>query len=379
MPMDRSKLPLSSGLIPRNLLRGIRPEIAGQTTPRSKLRGGLLRSLAAVVGTMTMGILLAGAVSPAFAVKRAPHRFRGLGCLPLSGDLGPAGLAFRDGFAKGLAESRDTSFRWDWRWTDNRSDPLATQAWTDTAGRHLRQDLLLAGMGPAVDGFRPRPDSAPCLFLGDGPDPAPGLVWHLWPTTHRMRATLLERLRQAPSPVAIVVTASGSWAEIVIDGLRDSLPGALVLPHDLDNQHWDKYVQQLLETNPKTILFWNRPHEASALLAKRLVWPVLRKADLLVPEGTVLPDSVEASIAAPVWQPSSPPDSLQCARYAAWGRLVGRSVAQASKIVLRDSLRGFQPALERVQADPSAMETAANGWFPKIQIDSGHRSLPVVR
>jgi len=379
MPMDRSKLPLSSGLIPRNLLRGIRPEIAGQTTPRSKLRGGLLRSLAAVVGTMTMGVLLAGAVSPAFAVKRAPHRFRGLGCLPFSGDLAPVGKAFRDGFAKGLAESTDTSFHWDWRWTDNLSDPHALQAWTDTAGRTTRHDLLLAGMGPVVDGFRPRPDSAPCLLLGDGPDLAPGQVWHIWPTTRRMQAILLERLRQAPSPVAIVVTASGSWAEIVIDGLRDSLPGALVLPHDLDNQNWDKYVQQLLETHPKTILFWNRPHEASALLAKRLAGPVFRKARLMALEGTVLPDSVGPDLAAPVWQPSSPPDSLQCARYASWGRLVGRSVAQASRIVLRDSLHGFQSALVRVESDSPDLETAANGWFPKIQIDSGHRSLPVVR
>lgn len=326
-----------------------------------------------------MGVLLAGAVSPAFATKRGPHRFRGMGCLPLSGDLGPVGQAFRDGFAKGLAEFRDTSFRWDWHWTDNRSDPLATQSWADTSGRDARQDLLMAGMGPAVDGFRPRSDSAPCLFLGDGPDLAPGRVWHIWPTTVRMRAVLLERLRQAPSPVAIVVTASGSWAEVVIDGLRDSLPGALVLPHDLDNQYWDKYVQQLLETHPKTILFWDRPHEASALLAKRLALPVFQKANLMVPEGTVLPDSVQADIVAPVWQPSSPPDSFQLVRYTRWGRLVGRSVAQASRIVLRDSLRGFQPALECVQADSPDMETAANGWFPKIKIDSGHRSLPVVR
>lgn len=347
MPLDRSKLPL--------------------------------RSLAALVGTMAMGVLLVGAVSPAFAVKRTPHRFRGLGCLPFSGDLAPVGKAFRDGFAKGLAESRDTLFQWDWRWTDNGSDPLASLAWTDSAGRKVRQDLLLAGMGPAVDGFRPRPDSAPCLLLGDGPDLALHQVWHIWPTTRRMRATLLERLRAAPAPVAIVVAASGSWAEIVIDGLRDSLPGAVVLPHDLDNQYWDKYVQQILETNPKTILFWNRPHEASALLAKRLAWPIYRKADLIVPEGTILPDSASATIAAPVWQPSSPPDSLQCARYAAWGRSVGRAVAQASRIVVRDSLHGFQHALPRVDPDSMGLDTAVNGWFPRIQFDSAHRTVSVVR
>ncbi len=326
-----------------------------------------------------MGILLAGAVSPAFATKRAPHRFRGLGCLPLTGDLAPAGNAFRDGFAKGLAESRDTLFQWDWRWIDNGSDPLASQAWTDSAGREIRQDLLLAGMGPAVDGFRPRPDSAPCLFLGDGPDLSSDRIWHIWPTTSRMRSILLRRLRAAPAPVAIVVAASGSWAEIVIDGLRDSLPTALVLPHDLDNQYWDKYVQQILETNPKTILFWDRPHEASALLAKRLAWPVYRKADLVVPEGAVLPDSATATVVAPVWQPSSPPDSLQCARYAAWGRSIGRAVAQASRIVVRDSLHGFHLALPRVAADSLGFEAGANGWFPKIQLDSAQHAASVVR
>ena len=80
-----------------------------------------------------------------------------------------------------------------------------------------------------------------------------------------------------------------------------------------------------------------------------------------------------------LWDWSSAPGSLHCARYASWGRLVGRSVAQASRIVLRDSLHGFQSALVRVESDSPDLETAANGWFPKIQIDSGHRSLPVVR
>ncbi len=324
----------------------------------------LMRSLAAVGGSFFLGLLLSGTISPDQAQKRLPHEFRGQGCLPLSGDLSAAGDAFRQGFMGELAEAPDSQFTWRWQWTDNGSDPDLSQKWFDTLTKSPQTDLLLAGLGPAMDGFDPRlGDSIPCLLLGDGPVRSRN-SWAIWPTTEQMRTRLLAILRQAPEPIAIILVASGSWSEVVLGGLNDSLPDLLVLPHDLDNSRWDDEIKALYQTRPGTILFWDRPHEASSLLSKRLGWSLFRQAKLIVPEGTVLPDSVTATILAPVWQPSSPPDSLQCARYFAWGRHVGRNLVQASRRVVCDSVKNLATAFPLIERDSLGSQTASQGWLP---------------
>jgi len=308
--------------------------------------------------------LLAGTVVPADSPRRAVRLLRGQGCLPLSGDLSGAGDAFRQGFSQGLAEGRDSSFLWRWQWTDNGSDPLGSQGWIDTLGRAAPiPDLLLAGLGSAIDGFRPTTDSVPCLFLGDGAPSVPG-IWPIWPDAAWMRHRILDWLRNGPTPIAIVVVASGPWTDVVFGELRDSLPGVQILPHDLDNTRWDEEIKQFMLNKPRTIVFWNRPHEASALLAKRLGWPVFRKARLLVPEGTVLPDSVTAETIAPVWQPASPPDSSMCLRYRLWGLEVGRALAKASGLMVRDSLPRLATALAKLPVDSHTMESMPQGWVP---------------
>lgn len=325
-----------------------------------------VRSLSVFGGALALGLMLSGTIAPAQAHKRPALQLRGRGCLPLSGDLSAAGDAFRQGFLSGLTENADSQYVWNWQWTDNGSDPMLAQAWIDTLGRKPTPDILLAGLGPAMEGFRYRDDSVPCMVMGDG-SKVPGNVFPLWPSTPDMRTWLLEILRNAPKPVAVVLVASGSWAEIILQGVRDSLPGLLVLPHDMDNTRWDEEIKRLLETRPRTILFWNRPHEASSLLSRRLGWGLFRKAYLLVPEGTVLPDSVEATVLAPVWQPSIPPDSLQSERYRRWGRQTGAALAMASRIMIRDSLPRLSMALTRVARDTTGdLKTTPEGWIPRL-------------
>ncbi|MEN9306626.1 MAG: hypothetical protein RL173_558 [Fibrobacterota bacterium] len=323
-----------------------------------------MRSLSVLGGCLGLGLLLSGTVAPADSPKRPVRFLRGSGCLPLSGDLSAAGDAFRQGFSQGLAESRDSAFLWQWHWTDNGSDPFLSQGWADSMGRLDRTpDLLLAGLGPAIDGFRLSTDSVPCLLLGDGAPSTAG-VWPIWPSASWMRQRILQWLRGTPRPIAIVTVASGAWTDVVMGELRDSLPGVQILPHDLDNTRWDEELKQFALNRPRTILFWNRPHEASSLLAKRLGWSVYRQARLLVPEGTVLPDSVIAETIAPVWQPTSPPDSLMCVRYRAWGLEAGRALAKASSTLVRDSLSRWTNALAEVRTDSLAMESMPGGWAP---------------
>lgn len=356
------------------------------------------RSLIAAATALALGLLLTGAKMHDDRPARPLRVFHGSGCLPLSGDLAGAGDAFRQGFLEGVRSMPDSLSQWKWDWTDNGSDPVLAQAFADTVGQAIPCDLVLGGLGSAMEGlvlrtgtqdslpFRgwatdPVRHGIPWLLLGDGPS-ADGGVWNLWPTTVRMRSWLLGVLQKSPGPVAIVVTASGSWTDVVFTGIRDSVPGVLILPHDLDNTRWDDAIRWLLETRPGTILFWDRPGEASSLLSKRLGWSVFRKSRLLVPEGTVLPDSMQASVLSPLWQPASPPDSLQCARYRSWGREAGRSLVAASDLALRDSLANLIVAFRNLPPDTLAREAWSDGWSPvfapKIpaanppQPDSGH-------
>jgi hypothetical protein len=358
----------------------------------------MLRSLFVATGVLALGLLLAGSFSFGHGQDRKIEVFQGAACLPLSGDLAGAGDAFRAGFTEGLASVPDSHFVWRWNWTDNGSDPLLAQAWADSVGRSIPPDLLLAGLGSATEGLRVpllefdstklpegrngfRTKSVPCFLLGDG-SPAREGIWNLWPTAARMRAHVLDLLRHAKKPVVAVVAVTGSWTEIVFSGLQDSLPGLVVQPHDLDNTRWDDAIKRFWETKPATVLFWDRPVEASALLAKPLALAVLRHARLFVPEGTIVPDSLDVSVMAPVWQPGSPPDSLQCLRYRAWGRHAGESLARSTRLAIADSLGDLLAGIRKLAPDTLSRESWSDGWSPVLvarnpaprppQPDSGH-------
>jgi hypothetical protein len=340
----------------------------------------MVRRLLLGTGILVLATTLAMACSSGRGRDSTIKVLRGSGCLPLSGALSEAGEAFRTGFIEGLVSVPDSVFVWRWEWTDNGSDPFLAQAWADSVGRSISPDLLLVGLGSATEGVllprlpsdstagpagrrAVRAESVPWFLLGDG-SPAPEWVWNLWPTTDRMRAHLMDRLRDAPKPVVVVLAASGSWADIVLSGLRDSLKGAVVLPHDLDNSRWDEEIKRLWETKPGTVLFWNRPHEASSLLAKPLAVKALGKAKLFVPEGTIVPDSLDVSVMAPVWQSASPPDSLQCLRYRAWGREVGASLVRATRLAHDDSLRDLRDGFRKLPPDTLVRESWSQGWSP---------------
>ena len=343
----------------------------------------LARSCFAAGGVLASGLLLAGTIAPADAPRHGPQVFRGRGCLPLSGDLAAAGDAFRRGFQEGIQAESDTTLSWQWSWADNGSDPLVAQAWIDSASRTGDPDALLAGLGSATDGLQVsagRGDSVqigmewsdrrrpvPLLLLGDGSTTS-DRIWHLWPTAAREREAILELLRTAEPPVAVVMAASGSWAEIVFGGLRDSLPGLSILPHDLDNGKWDGEIKRFWEIRPRTVLFWDRPHEASALLALPLARVALRSAQLLVPEGTVVPDSLRAVVLAPAWQPASPPDSAQCRRYLAWGREVGRSLVRAARLSVADSVADLLHGLRKLPPDSARRVSWPQGWSPVFSV-----------
>jgi len=358
----------------------------------------MLRSLSIATGVLVLGLLLAGAFSFRQGQEKKIEVFQGSACLPLSGELAGAGDAFRTGFVEGIASVPDSHFVWRWNFADNGSDPFLAQAWADSVGRSRAPDLLLAGLGSATEGLRVprlesdstklsegrnvfRTKSVPCFLLGDGTSGGEN-IWNIWPTTDRMRAHLLDLLREAKKPVVVVVAATGSWAEIVLSGLRDSLPGLVVLPHDLDNTRWDEETKRLWETKPQTVLFWDRPHEASALLAKPLAVGALRRAKLFVPEGTIYPGSLDVSVMAPVWQPASPPDSLQCRRLRDWGREVGASLVRATRLALADSLGDLLAGIRKLPPDSLARESWTQGWSPILtsriptprspQPDSGH-------
>jgi hypothetical protein len=358
----------------------------------------MLRSLFVAAGTLALGLLLAGAFSFGKGQDRKIEVYQGSACLPLSGELAGAGDAFRVGFIEGIASVPDSHFVWRWNFTDNGSDPLLAQAWADSVGRSSSTDLLLAGLGSATEGLRVprlefdstklpegrngfRTKSVPCFLLGDGSPVREG-IWNLWPTAERIRSHLRDILRDAPKPVVVVVAATGSWTDIVLSGLRDSLPGLVVLPHDLDNTRWDEEIKRLWETKPGTVLFWDRPHEASALLAKPLALGALRRARIFVPEGTIVSDSLGVTVMSPVWQPASPPDSLQCLRYRAWGREVGASLVRATRLALSDSLGDLLAGIRRLPPDSLARESWPQGWSPiqairipttrSLKPDSGH-------
>lgn len=322
---------------------------------------GAKRLLVHGFGSLVLSLVLAGAVSqPQAAIRKQPRVFHGKGSLPLSGDLGPVGLAFRDGFLSVLDSSSDTLVRWDWRWQDDEGDPMLTAQWLESMSSDSA-DLVLVGISSAT--VHLGLCRTECLVVGDGgAHAADSLRWDLWTPAARQAQRLLAKLRSGKPPRAVVYESTGAWAE-VIQTVSDSLPEVLWLPHDLDNTRWDESVRQILEQHPHSVMFWNGPLDAQSFLAKRLVWPVLAEAKVWVPEGVALPAKIAADTLAPLWQAQTPVDSLQVGRWRAWGREVGKKLVLASRTRILDSLPRFRKAFRKVASD-ATVEVDSSAWFP---------------
>ena len=318
------------------------------------------RVVAAVGAAAILSVLVAGADRSANQRSNLARRhFMGTASLPLSGDLGLAGTAFREGFSAGLDSAPDSLFDWSWKWIDNEGDPIQAQAFVSASTEGTFADLLLVGMSTAAVGLPTCPKA--CLVLDDGgmhpPDPR---RWDLWTPSTVQRNRLLRILRGSPPPRTVVVEATGPWTEPVFPALSDSLPDLQMILHDAENSRWEDAVSQILAQRPKTVLFWDAPAEASSLLARRLVWPSLRSAVVWVPEGTIGPPWLHADTLRPLWQvvPGSSSGSWKD-----WGWRCGRALAQASRRRVLDTLPDWKSALALVPED-STLQSSATGWYP---------------
>lgn len=326
---------------------------------QAKRLGHVWRVAAAVGVAAILSVLVAGADrSTRKHLRPGQRHFNGIASLPLSGDLGLAGAAFRRGFSAGLDSAPDSLFDWSWRWTDNDGDPAQAQAFA-SGGDSGKPDLLLVGLSTAASGL---PACArTCLVLDDGgthaPDPR---RWDLWTPSAVQRSRLLDLLRRSPPPRMLVAEATGAWMEPIFPALSDSLPDLQVVLHDADNARWEDAVSQILAQRPKTILFWDAPAEASSLLARRLAWPVFRSAAVWVPEGTAVPPSIRADTLRPLWQ-AVPGTAL--GSWERWGWRCGRALAESSRRRVLDSLPDWIPAFARIPSD-STLQASATGWYP---------------
>jgi hypothetical protein len=320
--------------------------------------------VAATVGAAAiLSVFMAGSDRPAQKHLRPGQRhFMGSASLPLSGDLGPAGAAFREGFSAGLASAPDSLFDWTWRWIDNEGDPAQARAFLVDGDSSPPTDLLLVGLSATATDLPACPKV--CLVLDDGGGhPKDPRRWDLWIPSPVQRDRLLALLRKGPPPRTLVVEATGAWTEPVFPALSDSLPDLQVILHDADNSRWDDAVAQILGQRPKTVLFWDSPADASALLARRLTWPVLRSAAIWVPEGAAIPDPLHADTLRPLWQ-AVPGTALGSWR--SWGWHCGQALARSSRRRVLDSLPDWIPAFARLPSD-SALQTSATGWYPGEQ------------
>ncbi|MBK8800621.1 MAG: hypothetical protein IPN71_00915 [Fibrobacteres bacterium] len=323
---------------------------------------GAKRLLVRGLGSLVLSLVLVGAVSqPQAGSRKSARVFRGAACLPLSGDLAPLGVAFRQGFLAALDSTADSTVRWDWRWHDGLGDPLETSRWLERQTRDSA-DLALVGISSATVNLGRCP--LECMVVGDGGVHAKdSLRWDLWTPAQRQAQRLLARLREGKPPRGVVFESTGAWAE-VIHHVSDSMPDLLLMPHDLDNTRWDEPVRQILVTKPRTVLFWNGPVDAQSFLGRRLAWTVLSQAQIWVPEGTQIPAGLAAQPMAPLWQAQTPADSVQIKRWHQWGREVGLHLAQASHLRIQDSLPQFRQAFRKVPTD-ATVEVDSSAWFPK--------------
>lgn len=308
-----------------------------------------------------------GGCSSAGARARSVHSVSGSASFPLSGEFGPAGAAFREGFESGLAQESDSSISWSWNWHDNEGSSLRLQSWIDSLSDTSRQapDLLLGGFGPAVADVDLSPLRSPLLWYGDGGATSHPDVWPLWPSWNSLREVLHGWLATRDTPSVALVLADGAWTPAFLDSTR---PGLEVLPHDPLIRRWDREMGWILKNRPRTIICWNRPADATSFVTRSLIAPFLEGRTLLLPEGAPAPAGANVFRIRPLWQPSAPVDSLQTAFLRVWGAVVGRAVATSAKAKVRDSIGTWRGAFQHARCDSLRIDPPSGGWVPRLEI-----------
>lgn len=302
-----------------------------------------------------------------------PHRFLGKASLPLTGDMAPFGLAFREGFEAGLLSRGDTAFVWSWEWNDNEGAPDLLQAWVDSfalpSGESAASlDLALGGLGGVTSGVMLDRISVPMLWMGDGTATPPEQVWSLWPTHGELLQVLSQWHSRQDTPSVALVLADGAWTVPFLDH-PEAFSGLVSLPHDPGTRRWDREMGQILAMRPNTVVVWNRPEDAASFVARPLIAPFLAGRTVLLPEGAPAPAGAFVHRFRPLWQPSLPADSLQTSFLRAWGFQVGSALASASHQAHRHPTMPWFVALRSAACDSGRLDRPSGGWMPRLRIE----------
>lgn len=300
------------------------------------------------------------------------HVFRGEASLPLTGELGPAGLAFQRGFEAGLATSGDSTISWSWSWRDNGGSSSLLQDWIDSLSDSARKtpDLMLCGFGPAMADLDLASLRAPVLFFGDGTPASHPDIWPLWPDRARLREVLSAWVAVQDTPGVALVLADGAWTPPFLD---TTYPGFEILPHDPLIRRWDREMGRILQRKPNTVICWNRPVDAESFVTRPLIAPFLADRTILLPEGVPSPLGAKVFRFRPLWQPAAPVDSFQIAFLHQWGAVVGRAVATSTLAKVHNSLGAWRDAFQRARCDSARIDPAGGGWIPRMEIEPSER------
>jgi len=298
-----------------------------------------------------------------------PHVFQGRGSLPLSGDLGRLGRAFRDGFDEGLRSVPDTTFAWRWVWSDNGGAPDSLQAWVDALSSGTPNlDLALGGLGGVASGVALDSVATPLLWMGDGTPVAGSSLWPVWPDQDQLLHALGSWYLAQDTPAVALVLADGAWTGTFLDH-EDLFPGLTALPHDPGTRRWDREMGQILSMRPRTIVAWNRPDDAASFVTRPLITSFLSRTTMLLPEGVPAPVGARVFRLRPMWLPSVPADSLQASVLRAWGFQVGAGVASASHQAQRNPTMPWFVALRSAACDTARIDLPAGGWVPRLRVE----------
>lgn len=317
---------------------------------------------------LTLAGCSSGKISPV-----GPHRFTGKASLPLTGDMAPFGLAFREGFEAGLVSRGDTTFVWNWEWSDNEGAPDLLQAWVDSFAlgpedSARRLDMALGGLGGVASGVMLDQVSAPLLWMGDGTATPPENVWSLWPSHDELLQVLRQWHVQRDTPSVALVLADGAWTVPFLDH-PDAFPGLVSFPHDPGTRRWDREMGQILAMKPRTVVVWNRPEDATSFVSRPLIQPFLVGRDILLPDGAPSPLGAIVHRFRPLWQPALPADSLQTSYLRNWGFQVGVALASASHQAQRNPTMPWFVALRSAACDSARLDRPAGGWIPRLRIE----------
>lgn len=321
-----------------------------------------LFSIAILCGLPALGGCSSGDGRP-----RAEHSWTGSSSIPLSGEFGAAGTAFREGFERGLAAGTDSTVSWTWTWHDNEGSSQRLQAWVDSLSDTSRTapDILLGGFGPAVTDVDLSPVRTPLLWFGDGGVLTHPEVWPLWPDRTKLREVLSTWMATQDTPAVALVLADGAWTPAFFD---TAYPGLEILPHDPLIRRWDREMGQILKTKPRTIICWNRPEDATSFVTRALIAQFLDGRSILLPDGVPAPQGAKVFRFRPLWQPSAPVDSLQIAFLRGWGNVVGRAVAGSARVKMRDTLASWRDAFKQAKCDSLRFDPPHGGWIPRLEI-----------